>query len=133
MNFSTALAMFALGLAAGKTRFFENFADHRKTVNRVLPFALVVGVAGNMAFASFLGTGSLLTDAAAFGLTAFAAPALTFCCGGGVLRLHERFAKFFAPVWAAGRMSLTNYMLQSIFAVFYLTATVWAGMTASAP
>ncbi|MBC7797777.1 MAG: DUF418 domain-containing protein [Pyrinomonadaceae bacterium] len=118
VNFSTALSIFALGLAAGKTRFFENFARHRKIVNRILPFALAIGVVGNFAFASFLGNGFVLIDAAAFGLTAFAAPALTFCYIVVVLKLHERFAGLFAPVRAAGKMSLTNYMLQSVICGF---------------
>lgn len=118
VNFPTALAMFALGLAAGKTRFFESFAAHRQIINRLLPCALVVGVGGNLAFAFLLGKSSFLVDAAVFGLTAFAAPALTFCYVVAALRLHERFAEFFALLRAAGRMSLTNYMLQSVICGF---------------
>ena len=118
VNFPTALAMFALGLAAGKIRFFENFARHRPTVNRILSFALVVGIAGNFAFASFVGTNRFLIDAAVFALTAFAAPALTFCYVVGILRLHTGFAKFFTALQTAGKMSLTNYMLQSLVCGF---------------
>lgn len=118
VNFPTILAMFTLGLAAGKIRLFENFAQYRSTVNRILPFAAVVGIAGNVAFASFVGTNVFLIDATVFGFTAFAAPALTFCYVVGILRLHERFAGFFTRLQTTGQMSLTNYMLQSLVCGF---------------
>lgn len=129
-NWPTAMAMFALGLAAGKVGVFAEVERHWPAAKRVLPWALLLGVGGNVLFATTggFGGGSGLTavsvgtvGAVALGtLEALAAPALTFVYVMGVLWLVRRpgLTQVLTPLQAAGRMSLTNYVGQAIVASY---------------
>jgi uncharacterized protein len=116
-NWPTALAMFALGLATGKTGVFAQPERYWPLALRITPWALLLGVAGNLIYASFGAQAS--SPLAAIGLStleALAAPALSFCYVVGVWWLVRRnpAAAWLKPVRAAGRMSLTNYLGQAI-------------------
>lgn len=120
-NWPTALAMFALGLAAGKIGFFENLAQHLPTMRYWLPWAFALGIIGNGAYASLSNSQEALLPAAALmALEALAAPALTFCYVFAIVWImqHPRFGSWLNPLRAAGRMSLTNYLGQAIICSF---------------
>jgi uncharacterized protein len=124
-----AFAMFALGLSAGRARRLTNPADFAASVRRLLPAALVLGLAGNLASvlllesreAAPLSASALLAEAA----TAVGAPALAFCyvfatiwsLGRPALRAR------LLPVSAVGRATLSNYLLQSLIGVGVLART----------
>jgi len=122
----SALAMFALGLAAGKARLLAGraglpagMASVWPRLRGALPFALTVGFVGNLAYAS-LGSDpdSGLWGLFAFMGLAFAGPALSFGYVVGLIGLFEsgRMRWLVEPVCSAGRLSLTNYVGQSMIA-----------------
>jgi uncharacterized protein len=116
-NWPTALAMFALGLAAGKVGVFAQPDRYWPAAFRLLPWALIVGVSGNLLYATFGFT--TLPPFAAVVLSmieALAAPALSYCYLVGVWWVVQRapHARWLEPIRAAGRMSLTNYLGQAI-------------------
>lgn len=124
-NWPTAMAMFALGLAAGKVGVFAEVERYWPPAKRSLPWALLLGVGGNALFATAGGfRGGLSVSpvgAVALGtLEALSAPALSFVYVMGALWLARRpgRTRVLAPVQAAGRMSLTNYIGQAVIASY---------------
>ena len=118
-NWPSALAMFVAGLAAGRARFAERLETHMTQLLRVLPWALLFGVAGNLAYASLDGPlGDGLGSLAVMMALAAAAPALSFSYVVGLIALWRsgRLRRLIEPLRSAGRMSLTNYIGQSLIA-----------------
>lgn len=119
-----AFAMFLLGLAAGRARGEAD--DPIPVLLRRLPLLLLLGIAGSIAYvalvdfsdASVLSWTAVLAEA----LVAVAAPALALGYAALLLRWLERprWQRWLAPLAAAGRLSLSNYLLQSLIGVFVL-------------
>lgn len=120
-NWPTILAMFALGLVAGRAELLQNESQVQAIARRWLPWAAAVGVGGNLLYVGIfygLPEAALTPPLTALALSAEAvgAPLLTFCYVCGVLWLarRQRLERWLRPVRAAGRMSLTNYLGQAI-------------------
>jgi uncharacterized protein len=119
-----AFAMFLLGLAAGRARGQAD--DPIPLLLRRLPLLLSLGAAGSIAYVAlvdFAGAPVLSwTAVLAEALIALAAPALALGYAGLLLRLLERprWQRALAPLAAAGRLSLTNYLLQSLLGAVLL-------------
>jgi uncharacterized protein len=114
-NWPTAMAMFALGLAAGKVKWFDEPEQYKPIIQRFLPALFLLGVGGNALYASVPLTA--LSAPFAVGLMmleAIAAPALTALYILVVLRLQKHLL-WMAP---AGKMSLSNYLGQGLIASF---------------
>jgi uncharacterized protein len=119
-----AFAMFLLGLAAARTR--GEAADPARALERRLPALLGVGIAGSIAYvaladpsgATALSWAAVVAEA----LIAVAAPALALGYAALLLRLfaQPRWRRALAPLAYAGRLSLTNYLIQSLIGVFVL-------------
>lgn len=107
-NWPSALGLFALGLAAGKEQLLEKTERLEHLLGRALPWLLLVGVGGNLLYASrpehFM---SLV-------LEGIAAPALAALYLRGILTWQHRLS-WLAP---SGQMSLTNYLGQALVASF---------------
>jgi len=123
LNWMPALAMFLLGLAAGKARILARPQEFRRFWIWLIGIAAVVGVPAGLVSAWLgivvddpTGFATVLSASIGFGL----APALT---GGYValaaLATDTRAMSLFAP---AGRMSLTGYLGESI-----LLSTIFCG------
>ena len=119
-----ALAMFMVGCAAGRRRVFAEPEGYRRMWQRHAPWALVVGVAGAVFYATTtvwaLGTG---WEVIGLGLSLLTAPFLSFTYVGMVMKLFHRhgglrIAQALAP---AGRMALSNYLLQSLVCALVFT------------
>lgn len=120
----TALAMFLLGLAAGRRRLLADVGALRPLLVRAARVLLPLGVAGGVLYA-WLTLGHAGTARATFGaaVDVLGAPLLT---GGYVAALlllfgtgrGERIRDALAP---AGRMALSNYVLQSLICAFLFT------------
>jgi len=105
----SVLALFLIGLLAGRSRIFERLDEHRALARRVAAVAFPVGLLANVLF--------VFTDGwtSAFGLTV-GAPTLAaaYVAGLSLLSLRPAGARALAPMASVGRMALTNYVLQSL-------------------
>ena len=119
-----AFAMFLLGLAAARARGSAD--DPLPALARRLPWLLASGLAGSLAFVALidLSGASIVSPTAvlAEALVAFAGPALALAWAALLLRALERpgWRRALAPLAAAGRLSLTNYLMQSLIGVVLL-------------
>ena len=122
-NGPLAFAMFALGLAAGKARFFENLERHWPRLKRWFPPVLGLGVALNAIYATVgpLGGGApAWAGAVAMALLAIGGPALCLAFVTLVIAAEKKPWFHLPSRWlqGTGRMSLTNYMGESVLAGF---------------
>ena len=126
-RFFKLLGMFLIGVYAARLGVFEDPARHRRLLKRVLRLGLIVGVPANLALAALAGSVPLrpptLAGWCVAAIGAVGIPALCLAYVAGLTLLFQqqswrRWLALFAPV---GRMSLTNYVLQSIIgvAIFY--------------
>lgn len=107
---ASVLALFLLGLLAGRLRFFEDLSAHRALLWRVLGLGLPAGLLLNLLdyWLEPAWLGNLAFILAALCLSAAYVSALS------LFSLTERGARWLAPLGQAGRMALTNYFLQSV-------------------
>lgn len=120
------LAMFLLGLYAGRRRIFHDMPAHLPFIRRVQRWGLIIGVAGNAAFAlggSFDPSPTSVTENVGRLCLVFAAPAMAFFYAATIILLTQReiWRRRLAPLAAVGRTALSNYLLQSLIctAIFY--------------
>lgn len=116
-NGPIAFAAFCAGLAASKVGFFEPRNTTYQGVARRLPLLLGIGLVLNLFYAlsvdGALGTGP--TAALAFASLAVGGPMLAVVYLIGTVELARRGA-LSASTLAAGRMSLTAYVLEGLLA-----------------
>ncbi|MFC8301054.1 DUF418 domain-containing protein [Micromonospora orduensis] len=125
-----ALSAFLFGYAAGRRGLLADVVGNRQLLRRVQQLGYPVGLAGAVIFASGGGTANLT------GLTAgvLTAPLLAAAYAATLLQFFQtdrgrRVAAVLAP---AGRMSLTNYLGQSLFCVLVFTG-VGLGLAGAVP
>jgi uncharacterized protein len=120
------LAIFLLGLYAGRRRIFHDITANLPFIRRVQRWGLIIGVAGNAAFA--LG-GSFDPSPTSVGQNVgrlclvLAAPALMLFYAATIILLTQReiWRRRLAALAAVGRTALSNYLLQSLICttIFY--------------
>jgi uncharacterized protein len=119
-------AIFLLGLYAGRRGIFHDISGHLPFIRRVQRWGLMIGIAGNAAFAA---GGSLDPSPTSVmqnvGRTCLviAAPAMSLFYASTILLLTqgEAWRRRLASLAAVGRMALSNYLLQSLICttIFY--------------
>lgn len=110
---------FALGLAAGKTDFFDAGSCGRFALRKRLPLYLVCGLILNIAYAAAMGGLMLAEQVAVLGFVGIAlgGPMLSAVYIHLILRLNDRVT--LTPLLvAAGQNSLSVYVLQGVIAGF---------------
>ncbi|MBP7964002.1 MAG: DUF418 domain-containing protein [Caldilineaceae bacterium] len=121
------LAMFLLGLYAGKRRIFFAIDEHLPLIKRVFVWGLIIGVLGNGLYVTMIQdvsrnipSGQLML--ALLGQT-YGAPALALAYMSGLTLLFrtQTGQRLLTPLSYVGRMALTNYLLQSLICtlIFY--------------
>ncbi|MBN1937338.1 MAG: M20/M25/M40 family metallo-hydrolase [Anaerolineae bacterium] len=126
-TFGPVLAMMLLGLWASKRRLFEDASSHLLFFRRLLWIGLAVGVAGNGVYALLFARPELVDptwlDFIRVGARLFGAPALMLFYVSVIALLMQRghWQSRLASLAALGRMSLTNYLMQSAICtlIFY--------------
>jgi len=113
----SALAMFLLGLAAGRSQLFAHVDAFRHLLPRVLKVGLPVGLAGAVLYAAaseFPPGGAVAMFAMAVGY--LSAPFMTASYVAALLLLFDsRFGpRLLAALAPMGRIALSNYLLQSL-------------------
>ncbi|WP_246106635.1 DUF418 domain-containing protein [Pseudonocardia kunmingensis] len=108
----TALAMFLLGMVAGRRRLLARVRGDEPVLRRIQWVGFPVGLAGGLGYALLGGNGDTLTVAASVAT----APVLAAAYVATLLRLfhHRRTAAVRAALAPAGRIALTNYLAQSV-------------------
>ncbi|MFE1873401.1 DUF418 domain-containing protein [Streptomyces sp. NPDC059496] len=119
-----AFAAFLLGLAAGKQKILTDPARHLPVLRRLQWTGFTIGVAGGLVWAHasqvYPGTAYQLVAVAVDVVTA---PLLAAAYGATVLRTlaGPRGPRLAAALAPAGRMTLTNYLTQSLVLAFVFT------------
>ncbi len=117
MQAPTALAMFLVGLVAGRRKLFARVEAHRPLFRRLLLGGIAIGLP-SAAFYAYTSVHLIGTPWELLGLSLslLTAPLLTGGYAGGMMLLFQtrsgrKLAGLLAP---AGRMALSNYLLQSL-------------------
>lgn len=106
----SVMALFLLGLLAGRLRILERVGEVRSQFVRVLRLGILIGLPLN---ALFVYSSSSLIKSFAF---VFGAPVLSAAYVAGLALFAETRAgqTILTPIANVGRMALTNYVLQSL-------------------
>lgn len=128
-------AMFLLGLYAGKRRLLHEVEAHVRLFRRLLVWGLCLGLPGNLIYTvgfEFANQSEVsLTWVIAMGAYAVGGPALCFAYAAGITLLLRRanWERCLRPLASAGRMALSNYLLQSLVCttIFYSYGLGWYG------
>ncbi|MFF8288702.1 DUF418 domain-containing protein [Streptomyces sp. NPDC016309] len=130
-----ALAAFLLGLAAGKHRALDGIAPHTRVLKRLQVWGFTVGLGGGAVYAHAASTrpGSAY-HLLAVGVDVVTAPLLAAAYAATVLRLAHgpRARTVTAALAPAGRMTLTNYLTQSLVCALLFTG-YGAGLVGRVP
>jgi len=120
------LAIFLLGLYAGRRGIFHGVSAHLPFLRRVQGWGLMIGIAGNAAFAvggSFYPSPTSVMQNVGRMCLLLAAPAMSFFYASTIILLTqgEAWRRRLAPLASVGRMALSNYLLQSLICttIFY--------------
>jgi uncharacterized protein len=120
------LALFLLGLYAGRRRIFHDIPANLPFIRRVQRWGLIIGVTGNAAFAvggSFYPSPTSVMQNVGRLCLVVAAPALMLFYASSLVLLTQReiWRRRLAPLAAVGRTALSNYLLQSLICtmIFY--------------
>jgi uncharacterized protein len=126
-----ALAMFFLGFIAGKRGLLAHVEAHRALLWRVLWWGLAIGLPGALAYALPTLRPDAVRELQGVAVTLLTAPFLAAAHGAGMLLVFQsRRGRVLARVLApAGRMALSNYLLQSLVCawIFLAYGLRWIG------
>ncbi|MEV4251234.1 DUF418 domain-containing protein [Streptosporangium canum] len=119
-----ALAAFLLGLAAGRHRTLADTDRHRRILRRLQAWGFTLGLLGGIVYAhAGLRHPGSAYQILAMGLDVISAPLLAAAYAAAILRLaHGRHGHAVVAALApAGRITLTNYLGQSLVGALLFT------------
>lgn len=111
---ANVMYLFLLGMLAGRLKFFENLEERKETLKKIAIAALLINLVLDILY--FFSEIDWLSNLEfSISAPALSAAYISLLC---LLWMHPLSAKWLAPLAAAGRMALTNYILQSIICAF---------------
>jgi uncharacterized protein len=127
-----ALAMFFAGFIAGRRGLLAHVEGHGKLLRKVLVWGLAIGLPGALAYGlPALRLDDAVRELMGLAVTLLTAPFLTAAYAAGMLLVFQTgpgrvLAQWLAP---AGRMALSNYLLQSLVCawIFLAYGLRWIG------
>ncbi len=131
-----ALAMFLLGLAAAKTQCLDDLAAKRGNLLRIVLIGAPIGLLGALVYNHlYASTAQIGHSVLGLAVGIFTAPALAAAYAAALLLWlqHPRGALLRAWLAPAGRMALTNYLMQSLLCALVFTAWGWGLIGRLAP
>ncbi|SMP63511.1 DUF418 domain-containing protein [Anoxynatronum buryatiense] len=105
------MALFLLGLLAGRKQFFQQLAEKKPVLKNVAVWGFIFGLSFNGAFILFAELPWVSTFFWVVGAPLLGSVYMAWLC---LLYLKPRGAKWLAPVGRVGRMALTNYLMHSL-------------------
>ena len=128
----TALAMFFAGFIAGRRDLFANADAYRPLLRRLLRWGLVIGLPGAAVYAfPSIRLDSAVRELYGLAATLLTAPFLTAAYAAGLvlLMMTPRGRVLEGMLAPAGRMALTNYLMQSLVCawIFLAYGLRWIG------
>ncbi len=125
-----ALAMFLVGLAAGRHRLLADASARRHQLRLIQLVGYPIGLLGAVAVVALGG----ISTVEGIALTTLTGPALAAAYAASMLTWFHRpsGARVAALLAPAGRMALTNYLAQSLLCVLLFTG-VGLGLIGTAP
>lgn len=119
MQGPTALALFLLGMVAGRRKLLANVRGDEPTLRRLQWIGFPVGLAGGLIYTAGGGNGNTLAVA----VSVVTAPLLTAAYVATLLRVmhHPRTAFIRDTLAPTGRIALTNYLGQSLACLVIFT------------
>ena len=127
-----ALAMFFLGFIAGRRGLLAHVEAHRTLLWRMLWWGLAIGLPGALAYALPTVRLNAVREVQGLAVTLLTAPFLAAAYAAGMLLVFQsgRGGRVLMPLLApAGRMALSNYLLQSLVCawIFLAYGLRWIG------
>ncbi|QGW83399.1 DUF418 domain-containing protein [Variovorax paradoxus] len=127
-----ALAMFFAGFVAGRRGLLAHVEAHGKLLRQVVMWGLAIGLPGALAYGlPALRLNDAVRELMGLAVTLLTAPFLTAAYAAGMLLVFQAgpgrvLAQWLAP---AGRMALSNYLLQSLVCawIFLAYGLRWIG------
>ncbi|GAB2938034.1 DUF418 domain-containing protein [Micromonospora polyrhachis] len=119
MQGPTALALFLLGMVAGRRQWLARISGNEPILRRIQWIGFPVGLLGSIAYATGGGNGNTLAVAASVAT----APLLAAAYVATLLRImhNPRTAFVRSALAPAGRMALSNYLAQSALGLIAFT------------
>lgn len=123
----TVVAMFLLGLYAGRRRLLHPPAPDLRFIRRTLLWGLLVGLPASVVFVAtsdstdVLNIDLILVSSVAAMAVGGPCLSLAYAAALALVLQHDRWNRWLRPLGAAGQMALTNYLLQSVVCttIFY--------------
>jgi uncharacterized protein len=114
------LALFLLGMYFGKRDIFQNLSDHQTLFRRGLVLGIAIGLPVNLVLAWLMQDRSSVWSLISPTVLPTLGPILTFGYVSALVLLAQKepWRKPLKPLAAAGRMALTNYLMQSVICTF---------------
>jgi uncharacterized protein len=120
------LGMFLIGYVVGRTDFYKNIAQHRKTLYSVIAFGIIVGLPANFMLARYMGyydndyyslqlKGFYQTISYALGVAPLAMTYVAVFMLSFQNKTGKKVLSIFAPV---GKMAFSNYIMHSLIGNF---------------
>lgn len=108
------MALFLLGLLAGRMKLFEQLRENRAFFVKVIPWGLLLGLSFNLLFVF---TQDPWLSSLGFTIGGVALSAV-YVSSLSLLSLKQWGVKLLSPISKVGRLALSNYVLQSVICSF---------------